>query len=112
DVFMPRSMARSRTPAWLDALRAGRSYVSDGRSQLMDFSVNGVEVGTHASEVKLAEAGTVHAQVKVSAYLPAAANPGGGGEEPSWMIPRGNAWTKHVVNIASSTDIHDRPLDA
>ena len=28
------------------------------------------------------------------------------------MIPRGNAWTKHVVNIASSTDIHDRPLDA
>jgi hypothetical protein len=78
-------------PAWLDALRAGRSYVSDGRSHLMDFSVNGVEVGTHASEVKLAEAGTVHAHVKVSAYLPAATDAGGSGEEPSWMIPLGNA---------------------
>ena len=99
-------------PAWLDALRAGRSYVSDGRSHLMDFSVNGVEVGTHASEVKLAEAGTVHAHVKVSAYLSAAADPGGSGEEPSWMIPLGNPWTKHLINIASSRDIHDRPLDA
>jgi hypothetical protein len=98
-------------PAWLDALRAGRSYVSDGRSHLMDFSVKGVEVGTHASEVKLAEAGTVHAHVKVSAYLPAAATPGGSAE-PSWMIPLRNAWAKHVVNITSSTDIHDRPLDA
>ena len=31
---------------WLDALRAGRSYVSDGSSHLMDFAVNGVAVGT------------------------------------------------------------------
>ena len=31
---------------WLDALRAGRSYVSDGLSHLMDFAVNGVAVGT------------------------------------------------------------------
>ena len=98
-------------PAWLDALRAGRSYVSDGRSHLMDFSVNGVEVGTHASEVKLAEAGTVHAHVNVSAYLPAAGDLEGRGEEPSWMIPLANAWKKQVVNIASSTDIHDRPPD-
>ncbi len=55
--------------AWLEALRAGRSYVSDGRSHLMDFSVNGVGVGTAASEVKLAGKGTVHASVKVAAYL-------------------------------------------
>ena len=31
---------------WLDALRDGRSYVSDGLSHLMDFTVNGVAVGT------------------------------------------------------------------
>src|SRR5690349_1653234 len=54
---------------WVEALRAGRSYVSDGRSHLMDFSVNDVEVGTNASEVKLAGKGTVHARVKVAAYL-------------------------------------------
>src|SRR5205814_5014921 len=55
--------------AWLEALRVGRSYVSDGRSHLIDFSVNGVEMGTGVSEVKLAGKGTVHARVKVSAYL-------------------------------------------
>lgn len=61
--------------AWLEALRAGRSYVSDGRSHLMDFSVNGVEMGTGESEVKLAGKGTVHAAVKVAAYLnPSALN--------------------------------------
>ena len=98
-------------PAWLTALHAGRTYVSDGRSHLIDFSVDGVEVGTHASEVKLPSAGTVHTRVKVSAYLAEAADPVARGEEPLWMVPLGNAWTKHVVNIDSSTDIHDRPND-
>jgi hypothetical protein len=97
--------------AWLEALRAGRSYVSDGRSHLVDFSVNGIEAGTSASEVKLARSATVHARVKVSAYLPSAAEGVTSEEEPSWMIPLGNAWTKHVVNIASATDIQNRPLD-
>ena len=35
----------------------------------MDFNVNSVEVGTRASEVKLAGKATVHAAVKVAAYL-------------------------------------------
>ena len=30
---------------WIDAVAAGRSYVSDGRSHLMDFTVNGVAAG-------------------------------------------------------------------
>jgi hypothetical protein len=54
---------------WLDALRSGRSYVSDGRSHLMDFTVNGVEVGTHNSEVSMAAPGNAHIMLKVSAYL-------------------------------------------
>ncbi|MBV8895838.1 MAG: CehA/McbA family metallohydrolase [Acidobacteriaceae bacterium] len=97
--------------AWLDALRVGRSYVSDGRSHLMDFSVNGVEVGTHGSDLRLQQAGTVRARVEVSAYLPAVPDSAGDGEEPSAGIPLGNAWTKHPVNIASPSDIRDRPLD-
>jgi hypothetical protein len=55
--------------AWIDALRNGRSYVSDGRSHLMDFSVNTVEVGTNNSEVKLPVGGTAHVTVKAAAYL-------------------------------------------
>jgi hypothetical protein len=54
---------------WLAALRAGRSYVSDGRSHLMDFTLNGVGVGTGSSEVSLAGAGKAHVTVKASAYL-------------------------------------------
>ncbi len=55
--------------AWLEGLGAGRSYVSDGRSHLMDFSVNNLQVGEGASELKLAGKGTVRARVKVAALL-------------------------------------------
>lgn len=54
---------------WLDSLRSGRSYVSDGRSHLMNFSVNGIEVGTANSEVHVDVAGTVKVALKVAAYL-------------------------------------------
>jgi hypothetical protein len=81
---------------WLEALRTGRSYVSDGRSHLMDFSVNNLEVGTNGSEVRLTEKGTVHAQVKVSAYLSPVPS-----ESSSFPSDRDN----------SAGNIHDRPID-
>ncbi|HEY4816719.1 MAG TPA: CehA/McbA family metallohydrolase [Candidatus Acidoferrum sp.] len=93
---------------WVEALRAGRSYVSDGRSHLMDFNVNNIEVGTNASEVRLPGRGTVHARVRVSAYL----SPVVSGSEG---IPsdRGNYfWMSALNNRNSSADnIHDRPID-
>ena len=55
---------------FIDSIRAGRSYVSDGRSHLMNFSVNGTEVGTARSEVQLPREGTVRIALKVSARLP------------------------------------------
>ncbi len=68
-----RSYAKVTGPltysSYMEAIRAGRSYVSDGRSHLMNFSINGTLIGTHASEVDLSAPGTVHAQVTVAAYL-------------------------------------------
>jgi len=61
-------------PKWLAELKAGRSYVSDGKSHLMDFQVNGAPVGVGESEVRLSAPGRVHAQVKVAAYLPVVPN--------------------------------------
>ena len=96
--------------AWLDALRAGRSYVSDGRSHLMDFSVNDVEVGTGASEVHLGEKGTVHARLKVAAYL----NPN---PEDANGIPsdRGNRFWMDSLNnrhgAKNKENVHDREID-
>ncbi len=51
---------------WLEALKAGRSYVSDGKTHLMDFTVNGTAVG---GETRLAAAGTVKVTVNAAAYL-------------------------------------------
>ena len=93
---------------WVEALRTGRSYVSDGRSHLMDFSVNDVEVGTNASEVKLTGKATLHARVKVAAYL----NPVGSGTD---NVPsdRGNYFWRAALGTANSSadNIHDRPVD-
>jgi hypothetical protein len=59
---------------WLAAIRSGRTYVSDGRSHLMDFSVDGVEIGTENSEVHLNAPGTIRARVQVAANLDPVAN--------------------------------------
>ncbi|MGB9405774.1 MAG: CehA/McbA family metallohydrolase [Candidatus Acidiferrales bacterium] len=54
---------------WLAAIRDGESYVSDGRSHLMDLTVNGTAIGTHESEVDLPGPGEVQVEVKAAAYL-------------------------------------------
>jgi hypothetical protein len=74
----------------------------------MDFNVNNVEVGTHASEVKLTGKGTARARVKVSAYL----NPVALGAE-SIPSDRGNPSWADALNSRniSSDSIHDRPMD-
>src|SRR5262249_13963169 len=49
----------------------GRSYVSDGRSHLMNFRVDGVEVGKDGGELRRDGPGTVRASLEVAAFLPA-----------------------------------------
>jgi hypothetical protein len=52
---------------WLQGLQAGHSYVSDGKTHLMDFKVNGMPAG---GELKLNAAGSVSVTVSAAAYLP------------------------------------------
>jgi len=54
---------------WIDAVKAGRNYVSDGKSHLIDFSVNGVEAGTSDSEIRLDRPGRVKVTLKAAANL-------------------------------------------
>jgi outer membrane murein-binding lipoprotein Lpp len=54
---------------WVAGIKRGRCYVSDGRSHLMDFRVNDVEVGTRDSEVRLSQPGTVKVRADVAALL-------------------------------------------
>lgn len=55
--------------AWAEGIKRGRSYVSDGKSHLMDFAVNGVGVGEGNSEVNLPSAAKVHVTARVCARL-------------------------------------------
>jgi hypothetical protein len=60
---------------WCDAIRQGRGYVGDGRSHIIDFSVNGAEVGVGSSELHLDRPGAVQATAKIAAWLPEKPDP-------------------------------------
>ena len=55
--------------AWVDGIRDGRSYVSDGKSHLVDFRVKDCRSGTNGSELKLKQPETVRVTAKVAARL-------------------------------------------
>ena len=61
--------------AWCEGLRDGRSYISDGMSHLMEFSINNVPLGQNHSEVPLDQPGLVHVAVKATAWLDASPRP-------------------------------------
>jgi hypothetical protein len=55
--------------AWVEGMRKGRSYVSDGKSHLVDFRVNDQFVGIGDGELKLMKSETVHVTAKAAARL-------------------------------------------
>jgi hypothetical protein len=54
---------------WAEGIKRGRCYVSDGKSHLMDFAVNGTGVGLNNSEVRLEKSGPVQVKALVAALL-------------------------------------------
>jgi hypothetical protein len=73
-VGLARSYFKSDKPVNYDdyvaAIKSGRSYVTEGRAHLINFAVNGNEVGTNNSELKLRGKQTLNIDVDVAAYLP------------------------------------------
>jgi hypothetical protein len=90
---------------WLAAIRAGRTYVSDGRSHLMDFAANGVAVGT--GDVKSTD-GSLRLTLDVASLLPATAAPATAAlppdQKPYWDVERarvgltGNVRVEFIAN--------------
>jgi len=87
--------------SWLSGLKAGRSYVSDGRAHLMDFTVNGVEIGTHGSEAPLSSPGVAHATVRVAALLDSTPHP----EIQSLPYDKEPYWTIERARIGDSREV-------
>ena len=88
---------------WIDAVQAGRSYVSDGRSHLFDFSVNGTASGTAESEVRVDAPGRVTVTVKVAARLDDQPNESirqlRYDEKPYWDLERARIGTGREVPV-------------
>jgi hypothetical protein len=57
--------------SYVQAIKKGRSYVSEGRSHIIDFSVNGTEVGTNESRLSVSSKQTLKISARVAANLSA-----------------------------------------
>jgi hypothetical protein len=55
--------------SWIQGIKKGRAYVSDGKSHLMDFSTLDRAMGDKGSEVRLDKPGTVAVKARVAALL-------------------------------------------
>jgi hypothetical protein len=81
--------------SYITAIKSGRSYVSEGGSHIIDFSVDGVEPGTKNSELKLKGNSTLKINARVVALLPAEQDENGAmiaerpqDRQPYWNIER------------------------
>ncbi len=91
---------------YVKAIQQGRCYVSDGRSHIIDFTVNNVEAGTGNSELQLNKAGSLHIRAKVAAWLPPQQDEEGKAiaqrpfsESPYWHLERARIGQSRQVGV-------------
>jgi hypothetical protein len=95
-VHLPQALTYD---AWCEGVRAGRSYVSDGLSHLMNFTANGLEAGTGGGELRLERPGTARVSVQAACLLPENA-----------PAPRGSnridmAWSPELARVRGTRDV-------
>ncbi len=90
----------------VDEIKAGRSYVSDGKSHIIDFKVNELELGTGDSELRLEGSQEVLIQARVSAFLPREQDEIGAfigsrehNQPPYWDLERARIGTSRRVPV-------------
>ena len=98
---------------WCEGIRIGRSYVSDGKSHLMEFRANDVAMGEHGSELRLAAPSRVTLTVRAAALLGEAPDPrlrglaaltgagdyGSSSDRPFWSIERARIGVSNEVPV-------------
>ncbi|MDP6372228.1 MAG: CehA/McbA family metallohydrolase [Vicinamibacterales bacterium] len=109
-VGMTRTYAKIDGPldftTFAEATKNGRSYVSEGGSHLVDFAVNGLDVGTSGSELRLPAAGRATVTARVTARLPVELSDVGAAiaarslvEPPYWHIERARIGTSRRIPV-------------
>lgn len=91
---------------YVDALQKGRSYVTDGASHILDFSVNGLEAGTKNSELSIKENQSINIKARVIANLPQHQDDAAAAiaerpldEQPYWHIERARVGKTRKVRV-------------
>jgi hypothetical protein len=102
--------------SYVDAIKKGRSYVSDGNSHIINFSVNGLEVGTNDSKLNLKRQDSVKITATVIANLPEHQDQAGADiaqsamtEQPYWNIERARIGTTQKVRV--ELIVNGEPVD-
>jgi hypothetical protein len=109
-VGMARSYFKPDGPltydSYVDAIKRGRCYVSDGSSHIVDFAVNGVEAGTKDSKLSLNGRQTVTIRARVVANLPGHQDSLGAAiaqsaltEQPYWNLERARIGKTQKVRV-------------
>ena len=107
---------------YMEAIRKGKSYVSDGFSHLTEFSVNGTQVGDNDSQVNVSAGATLGIDAKAIALLTtdqdevgaiiASRNPY---QSPYWHIERARIGTSRKVPvelIVNGVSVERREIEA
>ena len=91
---------------YVDAIKKGRSYISEGNSHLINFSVNGLEAGTNESRLNLKGKESVKITARVVANLPEQQDQSGAAiaqseltEQPYWSIERARIGSTRKVRV-------------
>ena len=98
--------------AWCESIRAGRAYVGDGRSHLLNFAVNGHALGVDGSEVKIAAPGKVTLTAQAAAFLSEQPDDTMRGrklnEKPYWHLERARIGAGRTVAVEAL--VNGRPV--
>lgn len=91
---------------YVDAIKKGRSYVTDGNSHIIDFTVNGLEAGTGDSQLNIKKQETVTVMAKVVAKMPEQQDVNGAAiaqspmsDQPYWSIERARIPATRKVRV-------------
>ncbi|MDB5246578.1 MAG: hypothetical protein JWQ40_972 [Segetibacter sp.] len=102
--------------SYVASIKKGRSYVSDGNSHIIDFSVNGTEAGVGESKLALTGKQVVKINAKVAANLSAEQDEPGSSiaqrplnEQPYWHIER--ARIRKTQKVGAELIINGEPVD-
>jgi len=88
---------------WCEGIRAGRAYVSDGKSHILDFRAGSRRMGEGGSELRLSEASVVRLSARVAGWLEPRADPRWRNlkvaEKPYWDLERARIGETRTVPV-------------